>query len=489
MTANGFQVNRDPVLEPLETIRLQDALLDRSHPEQPKEAVWPQADFIIGNPPFLGGKRLRSELGDEYVDDLFAVYNGLVPREADLVTYFFEKARVEIAEDRTDRAGLLATNSIRGGANRKVLERIKESGDIFMAWSDEPWILNGAAVRISILGFDDGTQNDRILDGQPSRAINPGLTSSVDVTLAVRLAENARISFMGVTPGGSFDLSTAVAQEMLHAPMNPNGRPNSDVVRPYFNGVDLTRRPRGQWIVDFGVDMGLSLASLYEEPFEYVRRMVLPEREKSRTTRSKWWLFERPRVDMRIALRPLDRYIGTSMVAKHRFYCWLDQTVVPANLLIVFARQDDYFFGVLHSRAHEVWSLRMGTSLEDRPRYTPTTCFETFPFPWPPGQEPEQDPRLLAISEAARTLNERRGAWLNPPDASPAQLKKLTLTNLYNARPAWLAHAHAALDRAIWAAYGWDDADPEATSDEEILGRLLALNQERAGSGNGARHA
>jgi hypothetical protein len=122
----------------------------------------------------------------------------------------------------------------------------------------------------------------------------------------------------------------------------------------------------------------------------------------------------------------------------------------------------------------------MGTSLEDRPRYTPSTCFETFPLPWLPGQEPWQDTRLQAIAEAARTLNERREAWLNPPDASPDQLKKLTLTNLYNARPAWLAHAHAALDRAVWAACGWDDADPVETSDEEILGRLLALNRERA---------
>ncbi|MGH2616108.1 MAG: type IIL restriction-modification enzyme MmeI, partial [Thermomicrobiales bacterium] len=148
-------------------------------------------------------------------------------------------------------------------------------------------------------------------------------------------------------------------------------------------------------------------------------------------------------------------------------------------------RQDDYFFGVLHSRAHEAWSLRMGTSLEDRPRYTPTTCFETFPLPWPPGQEPNDDPRVRAIANATRELNDLREKWLNPPDASEAELKKRTLTNLYNARPTWLHGAHAALDRAVWAAYGWDDFDPEATTDEEILTRLLALNQERASSERG----
>ncbi|MBA3643204.1 MAG: class I SAM-dependent DNA methyltransferase, partial [Chloroflexia bacterium] len=128
--------------------------------------------------------------------------------------------------------------------------------------------------------------------------------------------------------------------------------------------------------------------------------------------------------------------------------------VLPGNLLIVFARADDYFFGVLHSRAHEVWSLRMGTWLGkgNDPRYTPTTCFETFPLPWPPGQEPWRDPRLHAIAEAARTLDEQRRAWLDPPGASEADLKKRTLTNLYNARPAWLQQAHVALDRAVWAA-------------------------------------
>ncbi|MGA7669673.1 MAG: class I SAM-dependent DNA methyltransferase, partial [Nitrolancea sp.] len=114
-------------------------------------------------------------------------------------------------------------------------------------------------------------------------------------------------------------------------------------------------------------------------------------------------------------------------------------------------------------------------------RYTPTTTFETFPFPWPPGTEPVDDPRVQAISEAAKELNEKREAWLNPPDASEAELKKRTLTNLYNARPTWLANLHAQLDRAVWAAYGWDDGEPESVDEETILTRLLKLNEERAG--------
>ena len=154
--------------------------------------------------------------------------------------------------------------------------------------------------------------------------------------------------------------------------------------------------------------------------------------------------------------------------------------------VVVFARDDDYFFGVLHSKAHEIWALRQGTQLESRPRYTPTTTFETFPLPWPPGSEPTGDPRYQAIAEAARELNEKREAWLNPPNAEVATLKARTLTNLYNAMPTWLQHLHEKLDRAVFAAYGWDyddlhDAETGALDEEEILRRLLALNLERAG--------
>lgn len=151
--ANGYTSQQEPILEPLENIRLHDALMN----DDGSEYEWPGADYIIGNPPFIGGKRMRSEFGDEYVNCLFAAYDGRVPREADFVTYWFEKARSHIESGRSQRAGLIATNSIRGGVNRHALQRIKGSGDIFFAWSDEPWILDGAAVRVSIVGFDDGS--------------------------------------------------------------------------------------------------------------------------------------------------------------------------------------------------------------------------------------------------------------------------------------------------------------------------------------------
>ena len=148
--------------------------------------------------------------------------------------------------------------------------------------------------------------------------------------------------------------------------------------------------------------------------------------------------------------------------------------------MIVVARDDDYFFGVLHSRVHQIWALEKGTALEDRPRYTPTTTFETFPFPWPPGKEPKDDPRVEAIASAARDLVQKRDAWLNPPNASAAELKKRTLTNLYNQNPTWLQDAHRELDHAVLAAYGWPRVPNKDISDQDVLARLLQLNAERS---------
>jgi type II restriction/modification system DNA methylase subunit YeeA len=267
-----------------------------------------------------------------------------------------------------------------------------------------------------------------------------------------------------------------VANAMLAAPVNPNGRDNSDVVRPWINGLDLTRRPRGMWIIDFGVDMPEGDAAMFEAPFEFVTQHVRLSRQQSRTTQPAWWLHERPRPELRNALAPLRRFIATPRVAKHRLFVWLDHRTLPDSATIAIAREDEYFLGVLHSKLHELWALGLGTSLEDRPRYTPTTTFETFPFPWAPGQEPSADSRVEAIAEAARSLATQRAAWLNPVGASEEVLKTRTLTNLYNARPTWLELAHENLDRAVLDAYGW----PDNLSDAELLELLFALNRERA---------
>ena len=405
---NGFPPgSRDPILEPLETIRLQDALLDRSDPTRPTEAAWPAADYIIGNPPFLGDKKMRGELAGDYVDDLWYTFRGRVPGGADLVCYFFEKARAEIAARRTDRAGLLGTNSIRGGANRRVLERIKQSGDIFMAWKDEPWILDGAAVRIAIVGFDGGSTVERVLDGKPVATINADLTGETDVTTAKQLRENLGLSFIGDQKSGPFDVSDELARSWLLLPPNPNGRRNSDVVRPWVNGLDLTKRPRSMWIVDFGVAMPEQEAALYEAPFEYVREHVKPLRDMSRTAARTWWLHERPRGEMRAALADLPRYLATARNGRHRLWVWLTTGVLPDSQVVAVARDDDWFFGVLHSRAHEVWSLRLGTWLgwatiratRRRPASRRSRC---------PGRRGPNRPRIRAFGRSRR----RRRTWI-----------------------------------------------------------------------------
>ena len=210
---------------------------------------------------------------------------------------------------------------------------------------------------------------------------------------------------------------------------------------------------------------------------------------------------------MRLRLKGLPRFIVTPEVSKHRVFAFLPTGIVPDKNLVVITRDDDTSFGILHSRFHELWALRMGTSLEDRPRYTPSTTFETFPFPEGltpniPASDYADDPRARKIAAAAARLNELRENWLNPTDlvrrepevvpgypdrllpvdeGAAKELKKRTLTNLYNARPAWLDNAHRALDEAVAEAYGWgDDWRAGLLTEDEILKRLFDLNQQRA---------
>jgi len=486
MRRNGFAESRNPILKPLDTIECRDAILapDNTEPD------WPEADVVIGNPPFLGGRFLIDNLGEDYVSRMYATYAGRVPGDADLVCYWFHKAGRQIASGKANRAGLVATNSIRGGANRRALSAATNNQRIFEAWSNEPWVIDGAAVRVSLVCFsrasDESVAGTR-LDGAAVDEVYTDLTArrdgiGVDLTKARRLAENAGVAFMGDTKGGPFDIPGDLAREWLCLPANPNGRTNADVLKPWVNGMDLTRRPAGKWIVDFGAAMPVGEAALYEEPFHWTREHVYPMRQKTRrkARRENWWRHAEPAPHMWAELDGLSRYIATPTVAKHRLFAWVDARICPDHQLIVIARDDDTTFGILHSRFHEIWSLRLGTSLEDRPRYTPTSTFATFPFPTGlppavPATEYASDPRATAIAEAARHLVELRDRWLNPPewvewvdepfpgypnrpiprdeDAATA-LKKRTLTNLYNARPQWLADAHDALDAAVAAAYG-----------------------------------
>jgi hypothetical protein len=471
MLENGFAYRRDPILRPLATIENRDALLDVSNPSAPKEASWPSAYAIVGNPPFLGGgRRMRASLGDDCVQNLFRVFDGRVPRTADLVTYWHEKARSMVEADEVVRVGLLATQGIRGDASRAVLERIKDTGDIFLAWSDEEWIVEGAAVHVSIVGFDDGTETQHFLNGNLVSAINANLTAGTDMTQVKRLLRNAGIAFEGAKKGGPFELQQQVATEMLASP-NPNGRPNRDVIRPWVSGKDITGRPRDLWIIDFA-ERSEDDASLYESPFEYLREHVLPLREQNRRDRRRefWWRHAETIPGLRKAISGINRYIATANVSKHRLFVWLDGDTLPSNSIVAFARDDDYFFGLLHSSVHEIWARRHGgqvREVESGFRYTPTTAFETFPFPSP---SPEQSDEIAA---AAKTLDDHRRGWLFPQQASSSTLKARTLTRLYNDPPTWLVNDHARLDRAVRESYG---LQPDA-SEEQVLSTLIDLNR------------
>jgi type II restriction/modification system DNA methylase subunit YeeA len=601
---NGYAHATHPILKPLESIEHRDALLNPDG----SEAQWPDAEVIVGNPPFLGGSKKRGELGDDYFNALAKTFTkDRVPPGADLVCYWFDKARIQIETGKCQRAGLVSTNSIRGGANQTVLARICETLRIFTAWSDEPWVNEGAAVRVSLVCFAPVTPvsdaaipaqagiQSPMLDGQAVATIHADLTcgTGLNLTQAKPLHANEGVSFQGSQKIGPFDIDGDLARQWLALP-NPNGRSSSDVLKPSWNGMDVTRRPRDGWIIDFGTVLGESGAALYETPFDYVTKHVKPERvtNNREAYRKYWWRHGEPRIAMRASLSGLPRYFALSAVTKHIFWRWLDCRVLPDKALIVISRADDTTFGILHSRFHELWALRMCTwmGVGNDPRYTPSTSFDTFPFPsgltpmdtasqkietlpggaiipaWPPATDEANDseqngpaapveyaqaatktvatialpiqqqkagvgrrsgaiskseayeppasaPLLLTtsqqrtkqatdIAQAAHHLNQQRENWLNPtpwvdwvqtpeekeagypkrPVAKPgfeAELKKRTLTNLYNARPAWLTLAHQALDKAVALAYDWPDYTAEMP-DDEILRRLLALNLARS---------
>ncbi len=501
MRRNGFGVSTDPILDPLETIECRDAILtpDGTEPD------WPEADVVIGNPPFLGAKLLLDGLGEDYTGRLRRVYEGALPQFSDLVCYWFHKAGKLVAGGRIGRAGLVATNSIRGGTNRAVLDWIDAHAAIFDAWSDEPWVVEGAAVRVSLISFAAKSSSLPVhLNGVKTDRISADLSANgADLTKAEKLIRNRNTAFIGDQKSGPFEVPGEVAREWLCLPANPNGRPNTDVLKPWVNGMDLTRRSAGKWIVDFGDSMSEADAALYEAPFAHVVEHVKPVRLGMRRERHRryWWRHGETRPGMWRALHGLPRYIATPRVAKHRVFVLLDARVCPDSATVAIARDDDVTFGILHSRFHEAWSLRLGTWLGkgNDPRYTPTTTFETFPFP--DGLSPDipaadyaSDPRAVAIAEAARRLVELRNRWLNPPewvewvdepvpgypkrpvardDAAAKELKAQTLTNLYNARPQWLADVHADLDAAVAAAYGWD----AGISSDEALRNLLTRHR------------
>jgi hypothetical protein len=334
---------------------------------------------------------MRGELGDAYTGALRAAYAGQVAGGADLVTYWFCKAGKAMQADGLQRAGLVATNSIRQRANRQVLAQAAALAPIFDAWSDLPWVNEGAAVRVSLVCWGLPDAAPPLLDGQPVQAIYPDLKGqaisggpSYDLTKAQPLAENANASYFGLCLAGPFKVSSALAAQWLRMP-NPNGRSNSEVLKPIFNGKDITGRWSGQWVVDFGARMDEGEAALFEAPFEYVRQHVLPKRAGNReAARARnWWRLGRPRPELRQRWEGLSHYIATVETAKHRVFVRMPISQAPEHSLIVIPRADHVTFGVLSSRMHVLWAVSRGGRLGigNDPRYNSLATFLPYPFP------------------------------------------------------------------------------------------------------------
>ena len=460
-----------------------------------RRAEWPQADFIIGNPPYMGQARQREAFGDGYVDALREAYPG-VPDSADYVMYWWHRAAEEVASGRTVRAGLITTNSITQAQNRAVIEAAARQGvRITWAVADHPWVdESGAAnvrVAMTVVAQDPATATLVQVDDQarPSGEIlvdrlNFDLTAHADVATAssMPLRANAGLASPGLKlHGNGFILTSHEGVSLRDS--DPGNR---TVVKRYLNGRDLAARPRGVYVVDFGL-LGHSEAKAYPVLFDIVRSRVKPERDANndRSTREKWWRFGRNREELRAALSGLPRYIATPETAKHRVFVFLDADVAPDNTLVCIASSDAFHLGVLSSSAHAAWALAAGSRLGigNDPRYNKTRCFDPFPFPDP-------DPTLRArIAELAERLDRHRWSAL-------VRDSTLTITGIYNvvekiraggslnaterrvydsAACGVLLDLHNDLDAAVAEGYGW--TGPMAS--EDMLQHLVALHQQR----------
>lgn len=498
------------------------------HPRQPS---WPEADFIVGNPPFIGGKDIRSELGDAYVEALWSTYPDMND-SADYVMYWWERAADILTRkgSKLRRFGFVTTNSIAQVFQRRTVARwLSETNrnrtplSLVFAVDDHPWTKatrDAAAVRIAMTVAQQGTHEGELatvrhaakLDTDRPEieltsargVINADLTLGVDVTRTSTLLANDGLCSPGVKLHGSgFIISHFEAKQLG---LSRTDRPGLERhIRPYRNGRDLTGRSREKWVIDlFGLDE-LTVRHAYPEVHSHLTATVKKVRrgvvEKSPTRDAveylrRWWEFGKPRTELRPALAGLHRFIVTVETAKHRVFQFLDETILPDNMLVVVASSDPSHLAVLSSRVHTAWALAAGgwRGVGNDPRYSKSRCFDPFPFP-----QLASDCRA-ELAELGEGLDAHRKARLT-------EHPELTLTRLYNALEAVRAHDrdrdrvlsaeeaadaergavrtliawHDDIDRATVAGYGWSDlcSADGALNVQVALGHLVALNAQR----------
>jgi hypothetical protein len=462
-----------------------------------RPADWPAADFIVGNPPFIGASTMRAALGDGYVEALRQAWPE-VPDSADFVMFWWARAAALVASGQAQRMGLITTNSLRQTFNRRVVQAaLDQSTALTFAVPDHPWVdsAGSAAVRIamtvlqpgagegrlqSVTGETPGQDGDVVVTLDERRGvIHADLSIGANVTAAKALQAMSGISSPGVKLHGAGFIVTQAEAVTL-------GQPT--IIRDYRNGRDLTDKPRGVRVIDaFGLNAD-ELRTQHPAVYQWLLDRVKPERDQNNraTYRDNWWLFGEPRRDLRPALAGLPRYIATVETAKHRVFQFLDASILPDNMLIAIALDDPYVLGVLSSKLHEAWALATGGTLEDRPRYNKSRCFETFPFP---AVDTGLTPELTAkIRKLAEQIDAHRKRQL-------AAHADVTLTGLYNVLEKLrsgealttkdktlhehglvgvLKTLHDELDATVLAAYGWSGTAPDA-----LLSRLVALNAQR----------
>jgi hypothetical protein len=495
----------------------------------PRRAEWPQADYIVGNPPFIGASRMRDALGDGYTEALRKAWKGIVPESADFVMFWWAKAAEETAQKRCKRFGFITTNSIHQTFNRRVIEsyvgeasRLPSSLHLAYAIPDHPWIdsADAAAVRIAMTvaapgnaeGILETITNERPMEnGECEVAItrNAGkiaanLQLGADLTSVIALQSNSGISSRGHELGSSGFILSPSETKILKSFSRPE---SEQIIRPYLNGRDLTDRSRGLMLIDaHGLDEN-ELRERHPGIYQHLLNRVKPERSTNRDLRLRnyWWLHRRSREDWRQMAKDLPRFIATVETSKHRFFTFLAQNILPDNKLIVIAADDSFYFGVLSSIVHVNWTLAQGSQLGPTPVYVKTTCFESFPFP--ALEEGELKQRIRDLGERL-DAHRKRQQELHPT---------LTLTGMYNVLEKLrageplnakektihdqglvtiLQQLHDDLDAAVLEAYGWADLnrtagvspassptsgrDARAPFEQELLTRLVALNHERA---------
>ena len=472
-------------------------------------AAWPDADFIVGNPPFLGNKRMREALGDGYAEALRAAYRGRVPESADFVMYWWHKAALAVRDRHALQFGFITTNSITQTFNRQVMAPFLKGDNaplsLTFAIPNHPWVeaTDGAAVRVAFTvatlgrkepGILIQVEHETVFEGddasqvdlkEQAGIINPDLSIGADFATVQALKANAGISSRGVIPhGAGFIVDSAAAQKLGLG--NVAGMEN--IIRPYRNRKDLAATARGVFAIDlFGLNDKEVLAK-YPLVYQHLLETVKPERDENqrKSRRERWWLFAENQPSMRRATQGLFRYIATVQTSKHCLFYLLDGSILPDDKLIVIGLDDAFYLGVLASRTHVVWALATGgrMGVGNDPVYDKTRCFDPFPFP---DATPAQQARIRELAETIDAHRKRQ----------QAQHPSLTLTGLYNVveqlragryltekeqatnqqgLASTLLALHHDLDAAVAAAYGWPVALPEA----ELLTRLVALNRARA---------